>query len=67
MPSTTKRRRLVLHELEQAGLTVDRIKKGRHVKFYITTPSGPQILVTASTASDCRSMANTKARMAREN
>ena len=41
MPSTTKLRRQVLHELDQAGLTVDRIEKGRHVKFYVTTPSAP--------------------------
>lgn len=39
-------------------ITVDRTVYGKHVKYYLSTPSGPQILVVSVSASDGRASRN---------
>ena len=36
------------------GFRVDRLEEGKHVKMYLTTPAGPQIMVVSRSASDWR-------------
>lgn len=44
------------------GCSVDRVSRvGKHIKYYLTTPSGPHILVCSRTASDNRAIHNNEA------
>lgn len=48
------------------GATVDRVSRvGKHIKYYLTTPSGPRILVCSRTASDNRAIHNNEALLKR--
>ena len=38
------------------GFQVDRLAEGKHIKMYLTTPSGPQMMVVSRSASDWRVM-----------
>jgi len=49
------------------SITVDRIVRGRHFKYYLSTPSGPQILVVSVSASDARASRNNEALLRRWN
>lgn len=40
------------------SITVDRVVRGRHMKYYLSTPSGPQVLVVSVSASDARASRN---------
>ena len=44
----------------QPGFVVDRIVEGKHYKLFMTTPSGPQIMVVSRSASDHRAIENAK-------
>jgi hypothetical protein len=46
--------------VEQSGSTVDRVERGKHFKFYITTPTGKQILTVSVSSSDGRSEQNNR-------
>lgn len=40
------------------SIVVDRVVRGKHLKYYLSTPSGPQILVVGVSSSDARSNRN---------
>lgn len=46
-------------------IAVDRVVRGRHLKYYLDTPSGPQVLIVSITASDGRAMKNNEAMLRR--
>jgi len=52
--------RKVTAMVEQAGSTVDRVERGKHFKFYLSTPAGKQVLVVSITASDKRAELNNR-------
>jgi len=48
-------------------IVVDRLVKGKHFKYYLRTPSGPQILIVSRTTSDARAMKNNESLLRRWN
>jgi hypothetical protein len=63
--SIRKHQRFVQRELDAAGLTTDRVEHGKHIKFYVNTPSGPAVLVTGKTPSDHRAALACRAQIRR--
>ena len=47
------------------SITVDRIVRGKHYKYYLSTPSGPQVLVVSVSASDGRANRNNESLLRR--
>jgi hypothetical protein len=63
--STKKYARFVQRELDAAGLTTERVEQGKHLKFFVNTPSGRALLVTSVSPSDQRSALACRAQIRR--
>lgn len=42
------------------GFAIDRVVEGKHYKLFMSTPTGPRIMVISRSASDHRALENTK-------
>ena len=48
-------------------IVVDRIVEGKHLKYFLSTPSGPRLLVVSRSCSDFRANRNNEALLRRWN
>lgn len=48
-----------------SAIHLDRVDRGKHFKFFLTTPSGPRILTVAVSCSDGRALQNNRSLLKR--